>query len=203
MVLRTANAFPIYFARHGETVFNMEGRWQGNRNDSPLTARGREQARETGLILAELISLRSPPRFVTSPLGRARATLEIVLETLRLPRRFYEIDARLSEIDVGEWTGWLDGEVVTRDGARWSVRESDRWNVSAPGGESYAAAAVRAADWLSTVKSETVAITHGILGFILSGLYCGLAPTQICAMDELPHASVMRLQAGSLTPFRT
>ncbi len=44
----------LYLLRHGETEFNVAGRYQGQ-PDSPLTARGCEQARRHGAWLKELI----------------------------------------------------------------------------------------------------------------------------------------------------
>ena len=41
----------LYLARHGETVWNRDGRFQG-RLDSPLTRRGLDQARRMGETLA-------------------------------------------------------------------------------------------------------------------------------------------------------
>ncbi|MCB2120639.1 MAG: histidine phosphatase family protein, partial [Rhodobacteraceae bacterium] len=43
----------LYVLRHGETVWNAEGRMQGTL-DSPLTERGCAQARRQGEILASL-----------------------------------------------------------------------------------------------------------------------------------------------------
>src|SRR3954471_18635626 len=94
MTLSRSVVHPIYLARHGETEFNVLRRWQGSRNDSPLTERGRLQARDTGLVLRDLIDLEAPPRFVASPQPRARATMEIALETLGLPKAGYTVDAR-------------------------------------------------------------------------------------------------------------
>ena len=40
----------LYFTRHGETVWNVENKICGM-TDSPLTERGRQQARELGLYM--------------------------------------------------------------------------------------------------------------------------------------------------------
>jgi broad specificity phosphatase PhoE len=192
-------AFPIYLARHGETEFNVLRRWQGSRNDSPLTALGRAQARDTGLVLRDLISTAEPPRFVASPQMRARATLEIVLETLGLPRDRYTTDARLVEVDVGEWSGCLIEDVKATD-PRWQARKADRWNIVCPGGESYCAAAARAKDWLDEVRAPAVVVSHGALGRILRGLYLGLTPDEIFALEE-PQGCVFRLHAGTVAKF--
>ncbi|MFB2556113.1 histidine phosphatase family protein [Herbiconiux liangxiaofengii] len=61
------------FVRHGQTDWNLERRIQGA-TDVPLNDTGREQARQTGLVLAE----RQWDGIVASPLSRARETAEII-----------------------------------------------------------------------------------------------------------------------------
>jgi probable phosphoglycerate mutase len=195
-MLRANGDFPVYFVRHGETVFNVEHRWQGSGNDSPLTARGRQQSVAVAAILRDFISVNRPPLFIASPLGRARATMEIILEALRLPLR-YTVDARLVEMDLGEWTGRHDDEVVTSDRARWEEREKDKWNVPIPGGESYAMVAARAQDWFLSLTEECVVVSHGGFGRILRGLYGGLNWQEMSALEE-PQDCVFRLQMGSI-----
>lgn len=64
----------LYYLRHGETVFNLEGVWQG-RADSPLSALGERQARAAGEYLRGLgVAF---DRVVRSPLGRVAQTLEV------------------------------------------------------------------------------------------------------------------------------
>ena len=199
MALRASGHFPIYLARHGETEFNVQRRWQGSRDDSPLTERGRAQARDTGLVLRDFISLGAPPRFIASPQGRARATMEIILDTLGLPRDGYTTDARLVEIDVGEWSG-LQVDHVKNTDPRFAARQADRWNIRCPGGESYSCGAGRAAEWLTSLAESAVVVSHGALGRILRGLYLGLEPSEIYDLDE-PQGCIFRLHGGSVTRF--
>ena len=200
MAPRPTNNCRIYFARHGETEFNVERRWQGSGNDSQLTARGIEHARETGRILRGILDLASPPRFVSSPLGRARTTMEYMLETLGLPRDEYTLDARLVEIDLGEWTGTLADQVKVHDRKRWEARQRDKWNIPCPGGESLSMAAKRAGEWIESVDCETVAISHGVFGKVLRASYMDLPPTEISELLG-PHGSVFRLHQGAVTRF--
>lgn len=102
----------ILLARHGETDWNRDGRWQGWA-DPPLNETGREQARE----LAE--RLRSTPfdAVYSSDLKRALETAEIVAAT---HAQTVEIDPDLREIDVGAWSGLTRAEVEAQypDGDR-------------------------------------------------------------------------------------
>ncbi len=94
--------FAVYVMRHGETAFNAQGRYQGARDDSPLTVRGRQQAVDIALRLKDVFDNPDPPRFVSSPLGRATTTTQVILETLGLPDDAYTTDYRLREIDLGD-----------------------------------------------------------------------------------------------------
>jgi len=96
----------ILLARHGETDWNRDGRWQGWA-DPPLNDAGLEQAR----ALAE--ELRATPfdAVYSSDLRRARETAEIVAEPHGVP---VVVDAGLREIDVGSWSGLTRAEIDER-----------------------------------------------------------------------------------------
>ncbi len=102
----------LLLARHGETDWNVEGRWQGWA-DAPLNDNGRAQARE----LAE--QLRSTPfdAVYSSDLKRAHETAEIVAAPHDVP---VIADAGLREIDVGSWSGLTRAELQEQfpDGTR-------------------------------------------------------------------------------------
>jgi broad specificity phosphatase PhoE len=96
----------VYLARHGESDWNAEGRWQGNA-DRPLTDRGRRQAEELAGRLASV----PLDAVYSSDLRRARDTAEAVaagqgLEVRALPA--------LREVDVGSWSGLSRPEVEER-----------------------------------------------------------------------------------------
>ena len=70
----------ILLVRHGEALWNAEGRYQG-RLDSPLTDRGIAQATAIGDHLASM-NIR-PAKIVASPLGRTRQTAAILVEPVQ------------------------------------------------------------------------------------------------------------------------
>jgi len=93
----------IILARHGETDWNRDLRYQGHA-DEPLNDTGRAQARQLAANLEndQIVAVYS------SDLRRASETAEIVASTLGLP---ISLDARLREIDVGSWRGRTRAEL--------------------------------------------------------------------------------------------
>jgi broad specificity phosphatase PhoE len=154
----------IYYIRHGETAWNAEGRFQGSQ-DIPLNELGRTQAVTAGSILADLIARdgRAPSSlpFVASPLSRARLTMELLRETLKLPPDEYAVDDRLREIGYGQWEGLTLPEMELHDAATFASRNVDKWGVAAPSGESYACVTLRMREWFDSLRADTVAVAHG------------------------------------------
>ena len=186
----------LYLLRHGETEFNVEGRYQGQR-DSPLTPRGRDQARRHGALLKTLIVEPESWRVVASPLGRAMATARIVCAALGLPEDAIETDARLKEMAFGEWEGLTPAEIQARHPEAWAARCADRWHHLRPGGESYALLAARVGAFLRDVQGDAIVVGHGGAGRVLRGLYGRLSEDQIVALDE-PQDAIFRLTQGTV-----
>lgn len=154
----------IYCIRHGETAWNAAGRFQGSQ-DIPLNALGRVQAAQAGGILRDLIArdgrTASLLHYVSSPLGRARSTMEAVRLQLDLSPGDYTLDDRLREIGYGQWEGMTVAEQETAHPSLFARRQLDKWNVSPPGGESYAAITLRVRAWVAGLTGDTVAVAHG------------------------------------------
>ena len=103
----------IYLVLHGETEWNRQRRFQG-RLDSPLTPYGLEQARRVGSTLGRLIKDPAMCRLMSSPLGRARQTAEIICAALGVSSVQLALDPRLMEIDLGSWAGLTRAEVEAK-----------------------------------------------------------------------------------------
>src|SRR5512135_2563568 len=154
----------IYYIRHGETEWNALGRLQGAQ-DIPLNALGRVQAIQAGNILGELVArdrhrIASLP-FVASPLGRARATMELVRQTLELPAEDYAIEPRLREIGYGKWEGATLPEMQAADPVFYAKRLTEKWTLAPEGGETYADVERRVRDWYDGLTGDIVAVAHG------------------------------------------
>ncbi|MEN3286423.1 MAG: hypothetical protein V7634_723 [Bradyrhizobium sp.] len=154
----------IYYIRHGETEWNALGRLQGTR-DIPLNELGRVQATQAANILAELLAHDGHDRtripYVASPLIRARATMELVRETLTLPAEGYALDDRLREIGYGKWEGFTLPEMEAADPLFYARRQTEKWALAPEDGETYADVERRVRAWYDTVTTDTVAVAHG------------------------------------------
>ncbi|MDP9401461.1 MAG: histidine phosphatase family protein [Actinomycetota bacterium] len=125
----------IVLARHGQTAFNAERRFQG-RLPVPLDATGREQAG----ALAEAAAGHRFAALWCSPLRRARETADAVAARLGLEPRE---DERFAETDTGEWTGRSFAEVQAEQPRAFAAFERADPGFAFPGGESYGAQAER------------------------------------------------------------
>ena len=174
----------IYLVRHGLTQWNVEQRLQG-RKDIPLNEQGRAQAVHCGEILRQLFDrdAAEPARlpYVSSPLIRARETMELMRSALGLEPSCYEIDARLAEISFGDWEGLTYADILTRKKHLIVEREKDKWEFLPPRGESYAQLARRVAAWYAQLHANTVIAAHGGTARALVALLAIVPP------EEAPH----------------
>jgi probable phosphoglycerate mutase len=158
----------LYYIRHGETEWNAAGRFQGWR-DIPLNERGRAQAAQAGGILRDLLARERRDHealpFIASPLGRARETMELLRASLGAPRAGYAIEERLRELGFGRWEGMTLAEMAADNPAIFKARNSDKWGVAAPDGESYGNLQARVAGWLESLAQDAVqdavVVAHG------------------------------------------
>jgi broad specificity phosphatase PhoE len=118
----------IFMARHGETTYNAERRFQGWSPKAVLTEQGIAQARE----LAEAAAQEDFAALYASPLERARQTAAIVGERIGLEPI---ADQRFAETDTGDWTDVRYDDVDPELFEAWKHAGED-WRY--PGGESLA-----------------------------------------------------------------
>ena len=194
----------ILLARHGETPWNAEGRYQGQ-IDIPLSPVGQAQAAALGARLAQLEITRA----VASPLSRAQATAKAALGAER--EAMLLTDPDLQEIAHGEWEGLLASEIHDKDPSRLRAWREEPDTVLMPGGESLRQVLdrswrglVRAAeglgedDTLLVVAHDAVnrVILCRILGLPLSKLWSfRQAPTTLNLLEgpDVEQLEVVRL----------
>ena len=190
-------AYPeIWLVRHGETEWNLEQRHQG-RLDSPLTGRGRRQAVALGERLRTAFATDRIDRILTSPLGRARDTAEILAATLELDPSCIAVDARLREISWGTWDGMTAGEIDRAFPGERDRRRLDRWAYVPVAGESYAMAGERVRELFDALspRHRYLVVGHGAVNRVIRGLCRGLTESEILDLDE-PQDAVLHLKDG-------
>ena len=131
----------LYFTRHGETVWNVENKICGM-TDSPLTARGQQQARQLGELVRD--SGLHIDEILYSPLSRAADTAKAIAAATGLPAR---CEPRLREQCFGKYEG------TPRDGAEFRISKThfaDRYD----GGESMMQLAQRIYNLLDELRQD-------------------------------------------------
>jgi probable phosphoglycerate mutase len=193
----------IYYVRHGETPWNVEGRLQG-RHDIALNARGRGQAVHCGEVLADLFAREGRAAvaiaYLCSPLGRARETMELLRGALGLPAEGYQVDEQLTEIAFGTWEGFTIAELHNRDPQRIAAREHDKWSFVAPGGESYRAVSQRMGKWYEGLSDEAVVCAHGGTARGLMA-YLGIAKPAAAPLVDIAQGVVYVFEGDKLTRY--
>jgi broad specificity phosphatase PhoE len=149
----------VFMARHGETDWNAEGRWQGH-TDVPLNANGRVQA----VTVAEALRGTGLSGLVSSDLSRAHETARIIAATLGLDVAYVDPDLRERMFGVFEGLTRSDCERLHPEAWRAWVEEQR----PAEGVESPVAVAARvsgaigrAAERIARDGAPVLLVTHG------------------------------------------
>jgi broad specificity phosphatase PhoE len=148
----------VYLARHGQTAYNLEGRFQGQLPVA-LDDTGRAQAAE----LAERAAAHGFRALWSSPLLRAHETAQIVAQRIgESPRE----DARLMETDAGDWTDRSFAEVQAQAPELFAAFLAGDPGFAFPGGESFAQQEVRVGAALDDVERgelPALVVCHGMV----------------------------------------
>lgn len=148
----------VILMRHGQTAWNVEGRWQGQA-PVPIDITGRTQAHWAGQFLADA----ALHHIFTSDLLRAVQTAQIVADHTQVP---VTQDPRLREIHIGTWQGLTSDEVKLWDAAMYAMVKADPIHTKRPQGESWADVANRVIPALEEYVAQYVGqsllvVTHG------------------------------------------
>jgi broad specificity phosphatase PhoE len=184
----------IYLLRHGETVWNAAGRFQGQM-DSSLTKRGIEQADQMGMLLSRQIAGREAQfRGCVSPLGRTKETARRIARVV--PLTFID-EPRLVEVSVGAWDGMSLYEIGVEYPDALNGADAFDWFFRSPDGETFEHACQRLRSWLSEVSAPTVAISHGLTSRLVRGIYLGMTRREMLELP-VPQDGFYRLEAGRI-----
>jgi len=160
-------AVKLFLIRHGQTLWNEEGRYQGNK-DIDLTEEGIKQARLT----AEYLSDVKFSCIYSSPLKRAVDTAKIINETNKGKNLKIIIRENLKEMHFGKWEGMKFEQLGREFHDEFQQWLKDPYNYCPTGGESFRKVKKRAIEEIEKIVKESedggnvAVVTHG--GIILS-----------------------------------
>ncbi|MDF2563227.1 MAG: hypothetical protein K0R99_4673 [Microbacterium sp.] len=182
----------LLLARHGQTVWNIEHRLQGQL-DSPLTDEGIAQAQ----AIADRLEGAGMLTVCSSPLGRAMQTATIIAE--RLGSDLIEVP-ELAEVDHGALAGMTWDEIDAAYPTAREERAANRYGWAFPGGESYAQARSRARKALSSCgwasEGTPLLVSHEMIGRMLRAELRGLDASAALGLRH-PHGVVFEIDGAS------
>ncbi|MDF2508866.1 MAG: hypothetical protein K0Q52_2725 [Microbacterium sp.] len=182
----------LLLARHGQTVWNVEHRLQGQL-DSPLTDEGIAQAH----AIADRLDGFGVITVCSSPLGRAMRTATIIADKLGL--EVIEVP-ELAEVDHGALAGMTWDEVDVAYPTAREERAANRYGWAFPGGESYAQARSRARKALSSCgwasEGTPLLVSHEMIGRMLRAELRGLDTPNALGLRH-PHGVVFEIDGTS------
>lgn len=139
----------LLIARHGQTNWNLAGRWQST-SDIALNAQGRNQAAQLAVLLKE--AGYAPRRLISSPLSRARETAQILGEEVACS---VETESALTELDLGDFEGQLESDLRARDPIGYEAWREGCHLQAAPGGETIHDVAARVGQFVAGLDDDS------------------------------------------------
>ena len=187
----------FYLIRHGESLYNAEGRIQGQ-SDVELSLLGLRQA----AAIADALAEEQIDAIFASPLRRAMQTAEPIAARLGLT---IQTDDRLKEIDAGIFQGLLWAEIESKfpDAARpWCEQLPD---FVIPGGESRRSLMIRGLAVFQSIRESpfrrVAVVSHG--GILAAALKAVLRIPAEVNPFSLYNASISKLAWGEKTKLLT
>lgn len=171
----------IWLARHGETEWNTEKRYQG-RDNSPLTAKGVGQAE----AVAKFLQDKNIEQIYVSPLGRAQQTAEIINALLEAK---IAIMPELVEMSFGSFEGQTQTATKEQNPDFYLLRQDILTKVSLPypEGESYQDVWKRLVTpilSLLSVDQELLLIAHNSVNKVIRGILLGQDLINVIDLDQ-------------------
>jgi alpha-ribazole phosphatase len=163
----------LILARHGQTDWNAQRRYQGE-TDVPLNETGRQQA----AALARCLANTSIDAIYASDLQRAAKTAQAIAQ---LHGQSVLPEPRLREMSFGAWRGLTFDEIQERDAERLAAWLADPMHIAPPEGETLAQVTTRVQSALDDVlhahpEGTVLWVAHGGVLRVLISLAMGLEP---------------------------
>lgn len=149
----------LFITRHGETIWNRQGRLQGWQN-SPLTEKGVRQ----GQLLEKALTMYRITRIYTSPSPRALETAQHAQGASGIPIHVLE---ELKEMNMGDWEGRTLEDIKAKEPENFKDYWSRPHRFKKNSGESFEEVLVRTRRALERMVAESgeenvLVVTHGV-----------------------------------------
>lgn len=180
----------LWLVRHGQTDWNLTGRWQGQASDAPgLNETGRNQAQ----IASEKVKGLEIAAIYSSDLLRARQTAEVISIPLGIP---VILEPRLREIDLGKWEGMFSEDIEAQYPKELAERARDPFHTPAPDGEAPFEVTERVLEAVKEIVNRhlnelVVIVAHGISLAVI-----------ICQAEGVPVEDVYQHIPENAKPYR-
>ncbi|MCB0324694.1 MAG: histidine phosphatase family protein [Bdellovibrionales bacterium] len=168
--------------RHGQTDWNVEGRYCGQ-TDISINEAGRKAAER----LAQELSTEQLDAVYASDLQRAAETARILARPHGLE---VQIDARLRELDQGKWEGLLFSEIKDVYSEELANRKLDPLSFRAPDGETVQEMLERVTEAIEEIRrrhqagGRVLVVAHGFTLALVRVRYMGIELAR--AWDYVP-----------------
>jgi broad specificity phosphatase PhoE len=175
----------VHLARHGQTAYNLEGRFQGHL-PVPLDDTGRAQAAE----LAERAVAHDFRALWCSPLLRARETADVVARRIGLEPIE---DPRLMETDAGDWTDRSFADVHAEAPELFAAFIAGEPSFAFPGGESFAEQEERVSAALAEVEAGELPALVVCHGMVIRAALARRAGHRVERFERVPNGALVPL----------
>jgi probable phosphoglycerate mutase len=162
----------IYIMRHGRTVWNAEGRFQGQLDSTLL-----EDSKPLIENIAKYLCNKNIDIIYSSPLKRCIDTVNIISDIIDMP---YQIDNELLECNHGQCDGLLFNEIIEKFPDEYALMQKNKWETKWPEGESYVDVFARAKQFLEKLQNNTsLIVAHATINKCLIGCLMNFNREQI------------------------
>lgn len=187
----------FYFIRHGVTTMNQQHRFCGSGIDIPLAPVGVAGAKQAGQYLRQVHFTHA----YTSPLCRAKVTLETVLAENKRPTVSTTILPELREIDLGDWDGDALAAHENEQQYHYYFKQPERYNAAVIHAESYQALEKRGRQALQQIfvenpQGNVLIASHGVFLTTLLQRVLGIPLSDIRQHGILANTSVTQLSSS-------
>ena len=165
----------LYITRHGKTVWNIEGRFQGVK-DSPLVESGIRDAKD----LSKYLKNTTFKKVFTSPLGRAKQTAKLLFENRDI---YIEENQNICEMNFGVFEGMKKEDIIKEYDELYDYlwNHPEKFTRCPGGGESFFDVRKRVVEFLDDMKQydkndNVFIVTHGMYFVCLLGYILGYEP---------------------------